>query len=135
MSYLIAAFGVRLVLAVVIYVGTTALWVSNTRGWEALGLFAMSIIFGAFAAVALVGAAAIGRRIQGGWPRLVAHPPLVIVLFALLAYVIGGAFMGMQNDIVKDIKPFLGLVAVLSIVDAVVGYWLDGWVTRKQAAA
>lgn len=134
MGYLIAALGVRLVLAAVIYTGTVAVWVGNKRGWEALGLFAMSIIFGAFAAVALIGSALIGRKIADRRIRLVAHAPLVVALFAVLTYVIGGAFMGMQTDIAKDITPFLGLVAALAIVDAGVGYPLDGWVARKQAA-
>jgi ABC-type Na+ efflux pump permease subunit len=134
MSYLIAALGVRLVLAGLIYVGTTAIWVNNARGWEGLGVFAMSIFFGGFAMAALIAAMVIGRNIPNRLLRLVAHPPIAVLLFLLLGYVIAGSFRGMQTDIVKDIRPFLGLVAVIALIDALVGYPLDGWVARKQGA-
>ena len=134
MSYLIAAIGLRLVLAVVIYICTTAVWVNNARGWESLGVFAMSFFFGGIAIAAWIATIIIGRRIPNRLLRLVAEPPIAVLLFLLLGYVIAGAFMGMQTDFIKDIRPFVGLVAVIAVIDALVGYPLDGWVTRKQSA-
>jgi hypothetical protein len=133
MPYLIAALGLRLTLAGLIYIGTTAIWVNNARGWDSLSLFAMSFFFGGIALAALIAAMVIGRNISSRLLRLVAHPPIALLLFFLLGYVIAGSFVGMQTDMIKDILPFLGLIAVIAVIDALIGYPLDGWVARKQS--
>jgi hypothetical protein len=135
MSYLIAAIGLRLALATIIYLGTAAIWINNTQGWAVLGLFVASIMFGMFAAVALIAAMTLCRRITNPVMRLLAHPPLTVLLFVVLGYVIAGGLMGMHNDIARDMARFVGLVAVIAIVDTALGYRLDRWVGRKQAAA
>ena len=132
MSYLIAAPGIRFTVAAIIYIGTVSIWVSNTRGWEAIGLFGISVIFGFFAAAAILAAAIIGRWIPNRWVRLVAHPPIVVVLFIAMGPIVGGVLMSLHNDIGKDIRPFTALVAILATIDALAGHGLDGWVVGKQ---
>lgn len=58
-----------------------------------------------------------------------------MLLFVVLGYVIAGGLMGMHNDIARDMARFVGLVAVIAIADTALGYRLDRWVGRKQAAA
>lgn len=73
MSYLIAAIGLRLALATIIYLGTAAIWINNTQGWAVLGLLVASIMFGMFAAAALIAAMTLCRRITNPVMRLLAH--------------------------------------------------------------
>jgi hypothetical protein len=135
MSHLIAAIGLRLALATLLYIGTAAVWIGRANGWAVLELFVASIMFGVFAAVALIAAMTLCRRIANPLVRLLAQPPLTVLLFVVLVYVIAGGLMGMHNDIARDMARFVGLVAVIAVVDAALGYGLDRWVARKQALA
>jgi hypothetical protein len=135
MSYLIAAIGLRLALATLLYLGAVAIWIGRANGWAVLELFVASIIFGVFAAVALIAAMTLCRRVANPMLRLLAHPPLAVLLFVALCYVIAGGLMGMHNDIARDMARFAGLMAIISVIDAAMGHWLDRWVARKQAAA
>ena len=133
MSHPIAALGLRMVLATIIYLATVSYWVSNTQGWESFGIFAASIVFGPFAALSLLLSMLVARCIANRWTRLVAHPPVTVAMFAVLTYVIVGAFAGMSNDLARDMIPFTGLLAVVAGIDTFVGHMLDGWVERRQA--
>jgi hypothetical protein len=135
MSYLFAAIGLRLVIAATIYLVTVAIWIGRITGWAALGLFGASITFGAFAGTALIAAMTAGRRIAHPVLRALVHPPLTLLLFVTLGYVIAGGLMGMQNDVARDMARFAGLVAAIAVIDAALGYVLDRWVVRKRAAA
>ena len=43
--------------------------------------------------------------------------PLQLLLFAALSLVIAGTLMGLQNDVGKDMRPFLVLVAAIAAID------------------
>ena len=132
MSYLVAALGLRLVLAGIIYLGTVSYWVTSTRGWESLGIFAASIVFGFFAAGSLLISMIVARRVANRWIRLLVHPTIALALFAALSYVIVGTVMGMPNDVGRDMISFTGLLAVIAVIDTLAGHMLDGWGANRQ---
>jgi hypothetical protein len=121
-----AVLALRFGVAALLYIATAVVWVSNSSGWQSIGVFGAAVVVGFMAVPAWIGAAALGRLIANEYLRVVLHPVLIVLLVVALVLVIGVMIMQTTfESFWRDTWPFAALLAVIALVDASIGFLLE----------
>lgn len=112
---------IRFLVAAIVYLTTCLIWIGNAKGWDGLSLLGASIGFGViFATTWLIVVTAAHFCLQNPRVRLLLHPVLATGLFLVISFLVLTGYYSDPFEIFwRDTKPFVGLVAAATLLDAV----------------
>lgn len=119
-------WSIRLGLGAVIYLIVTYAMMQQAVGWDRLGVFVAGFAFGLIAILSFCMAIAIGHFDASAVVRLLLHPVVTVLLFFLLSAAIVSYSLDSSWELLwRDLRPFLMLVAAISVIEAMVGFLFE----------